>query len=53
MIPRWFIRFILAWLNFDLVVARSTGRSPSNVAAIAGAINEWELLLWQKEWSLK
>ena len=53
MIPRWFFRFNLWSLRYDLKIARSTGRSPQNIAAIAGAISEWELLLWQKEWSLK
>jgi len=53
MIPRWFILMNIWFLNYDLAIARSTGRNPDNIASISGAINEWELMLWQKEWSVK
>ena len=53
MIPRWFIRMNLWFLRYDLAIARSTGRNPDNISAISGAITEWELLEWQKEWQLK
>lgn len=49
MIPRWFIRINLWFLNYDLAVARSTGRNPTNIAAISGAINEWDLILLRKD----
>jgi len=49
MIPRWFISMVLAWLEFDLKIARSTGRNPTNIAAISGAINEWDLILLRKD----
>ena len=52
MIPRWFIRFNLWSLRYDLKIARSTGRSPQNIAAIAGAISEWELVLLRCEMKL-
>lgn len=50
---RFFYTFILAWLRFDLAVARSTGRNPANIQQLQREISEYERLLFQLEWSLK
>lgn len=50
---RFFYRFMLAWSQFDLTVARSTGRDPSNIAAISADVARWELELFNLDWRLK
>lgn len=44
-----FYRFLLAWAEFDITLARSTGRNPANIAAIQADIDRWELALLQRE----
>lgn len=54
MIPHWFIRMVLAWLEFDLARAKAAPvRNYANIEWINAKIAEWELILWQKEWLLK
>ena len=50
---RSFYSFMLAWLRFDLAVARSTDRNPANSQQLQREISEYERLLFQLEWSLK
>lgn len=52
-ILRLFYSFMLAWLRFDLAVARSTGRNPANIQQLQREISEYERLLFQLDWSLK
>lgn len=43
----------LWFLRIDLMIARSTGRNPDNIAAISAAIDEWEMVLWREEWKVR
>lgn len=47
---RAFYRLMLAWSEFDLTVARSTGRDPQHIAAISADIAKWELELFNLDW---
>lgn len=42
-------RFCLAWTEIDLVIARSTGRSPSNIAQLSSDRDHYESLLCNLE----
>lgn len=46
-----FYRFLLYWAQFDLDLARWTGRNPDNIAATASDIRRWELELFKLEHS--
>ncbi len=48
-----FYRFMIAWSQIDLMIARSTGRNPDNIAAISKDIQRWELELFNLEWRMK
>lgn len=37
-----FYRFLLAWAEFDLAIARSTGRSPAHVEQLQRDVDRWE-----------
>ena len=50
---RAFYRLMLAWSEFDLTVARSTGRDPKNIAAISADIARWKLELFNLDWRMK
>ena len=51
---KYLARFNLAWLAFDLAIAKAApDRNHDHIAWLNDKISEWELLLWQKEWSLK
>jgi hypothetical protein len=44
-----FYRIMLALIRFEQVIARSTGRNPDNIAALASNIDEYESLLTRAE----
>ena len=44
-----FYRLLLAMAEFDIAIARSTGRNPAQIAAIQADIDRWELALLQRE----
>lgn len=44
-----FYRFLLHWTQFDLTVARSTGRSQQAIAALIADESRWERALWNLE----
>ena len=44
-----FYKFLLAWTQFDLTVARSTGRSQQAIAALLADESRWERALWNLE----
>jgi hypothetical protein len=50
---RLFYRFLLVWSSIDLMIARSTGRNPADIAQLTHDCQKWELALWQQEWRLK
>jgi len=47
-----FYRFLIWWAEFDLVVARSTGRGPHYIAAAAQDLDRWQMCLWQEQYKL-
>ena len=44
-----FYKFLLAWTQFDLTVARSTGRNQQAIAALIRDEQRWESALWNLE----
>lgn len=50
---RYLYLFLLRWSEFDLTVARSTGRDPKHIAAISADIARWELELFNLDWRIK
>lgn len=46
---RYFYRFLLYWTQFDLTVARSTGRNQQAIAALIADESRWERALWNLE----
>jgi hypothetical protein len=50
---RLFYRILLHWAQFDLAVARSTGRSPRSIADLSADVARWELELFNLDWRLK
>lgn len=50
---RIFYLLMLHWSQFDLTVARSTGRDPQHIAAISADIAKWELELFNFDWRRK
>ena len=41
-----FYTILLHWTQFDLAVARSTGRNPQHIAALIADENRWKKALW-------
>lgn len=35
-------RVLLAWSEFDLAIAKSTGRSPANIEQLQRDVDKWE-----------
>jgi hypothetical protein len=35
-------RILLAWAEFDLAIAKSTGRSPANIEQLQRDVDKWE-----------
>ncbi len=35
-------RVLLAWSEFDLAIAKSTGRSPANIEQLQRDVSRWE-----------
>ena len=35
-------RILLAWAEFDLAIAKSTGRSPANIEQLQRDVDRWE-----------
>lgn len=35
-------RILLAWAEFDLAIAKSTGRSPANIEQLQKDVAKWE-----------
>lgn len=44
-----FYKVMLWFLRFEQVIARSSGRNPDNIAALASNIDEYEALLGKLE----
>lgn len=42
-------RFLLAWSEFDLAIARSTGRNPRHVEQLQRDVDRWEHALLMQE----
>ena len=45
---KYFYEFMLWMLEFDLAIARSTGRDPRHINQLILERQEYELLLWRE-----
>ena len=49
---KFFYSVLLWFAETELVIARSTGRNPDHIAALAADVQRWSLAMWQEEWKL-
>lgn len=46
---RLFYRFLLVWAEFDLTIAKSTGRDPDHVRQLQRDVERWQHALLMTE----
>ncbi len=44
-----FLRFLAAWSELDLTIARSTGANPAHITTLQADVAKWNLALFQEE----
>lgn len=49
----WFVRACLWCVEYELAIARSTGRNPDNIEKLNNDENFWTLQLWYAEQNLR
>lgn len=47
---RFFYSFMVWATEFELAIARSTGRNPENINKLQSELQKWQLALWEIEW---
>lgn len=50
---RYFYKFLLAWTELDLMIARSTGRNPAHISTLIADRDRWSMHLFLLENSWK
>ena len=44
---KFFYSWVLWWIEFDIAIARSTGRNRADISRLVLERQEYELLLWK------